>query len=381
MRQRFLREARAASAVEHPNVLEVRDIFEVDGGTPVMVMDLLEGETLGQRIARDGQLSLPNAADILAQVVSGVGTAHSAGVVHRDLKPDNVFIVRAKDGTESVRVLDFGIAKLVGPQGTNTENGMVTGTGVMLGTPCYMSPEQSSGEKDIDHRTDIWSIGAILYETLSGARPVEGDSIGQVVKRLIVEGITPISVLLPTLPADMVHLIDRMLCREREGRPQDLREVNEVLARYATRKVPDFGPASAPRPEAVAAFEEVPVPRVVADSGADPLARTEQVPSNPETAGAQTMSAAGTRRAPGKMWLVAPSASAVAAPSSEPAAPPRVEEHTGRPSATPAGARRPVAAAAVAAPAAPSAAPAAPAPPPAAQTPRVSGGLAQKPPF
>jgi serine/threonine-protein kinase len=190
LRKRFLREARAASAVIHPNVLEVHDVFELDDETPVMLMDLLEGETLGARIARLGKLSLSETADILIQVVS----AHAVGVVHRDLKPDNIFLVGSPKAAPSVRVLDFGIAKLVGLEGPTAETGIITGTGSMVGTPCYMSPEQSYGEKAVDYRTDVWSLGVIFYECLTGARPVEGDSIGQVVKRLVSDGITPISV-------------------------------------------------------------------------------------------------------------------------------------------------------------------------------------------
>jgi serine/threonine protein kinase len=305
LRRRFLREARAASAVSHPNVLEVHDVFELDDQTPVMLMDLLEGETLGQRIARAGALSLPDAADILAQVVSGVGTAHTAGVVHRDLKPDNVFLVRVGDGPPSVRVLDFGIAKLVGAEGAAAETGVITGTGTMLGTPCYMSPEQSFGEKDIDYRTDIWSLGAILYECLTGARPVEGDSIGQVVKRLLSDGITPISVILPSLPADVTALVESMLRRERDQRPRDLRDVSKVLARYAHVKPPEFGPA-AEEPAHVEEGDAEPR-QIVVDSGdTDPSASTHHAPrSGPETAGAHTLSSPHSARRPARAtWIV-----------------------------------------------------------------------------
>ena len=246
LRRRFLREARAASAVVHPNVLEVHDVFELDDDTPVMLMDLLEGETLGQRIARQGKLSVVEAADIMVQVVSAVGTAHSVGVVHRDLKPENVFLVRSS-GAPSVRVLDFGIAKLVGSEGAAVETAVITGTGSMLGTPCYMSPEQSFGEKDIDYRTDVWSLGCILYECLTGERALEGEGLGQIVRRLLSEGITPIATLVPDLPRELTELVERMLSRERDLRPRDLREVQEVLKGFAATSAPEFGaPVSEP---------------------------------------------------------------------------------------------------------------------------------------
>jgi serine/threonine-protein kinase len=246
LRRRFLREARAASAVLHPNVLEVHDVFELDDDTPVMLMDLLEGETLGQRLGRQGKMSVAEAADIMVQVVSAVGTAHAVGVVHRDLKPENVFLVRSS-GAPSVRVLDFGIAKLVGAEGATAETAVITGTGSMLGTPCYMSPEQSFGDKYIDYRTDIWSLGCILYECLTGVRTLEGEGLGQIVRRLLSEGIRPIATLVPDLPRELTELVGQMLTLERDQRPRDLRDVQEVLKGFATTSAPDFGaPVSEP---------------------------------------------------------------------------------------------------------------------------------------
>jgi serine/threonine protein kinase len=243
MRQRLLREARAATAVEHPNVVEVLDVFELEDGLPVMVMALLEGETLTALLARSAPLSLDAALEVLLPVVSAVGTAHARGVVHRDLKPENVFL--ARDSTKTVvKVLDFGIAKLMSEDGSG-EGVTLTGTGAALGTPCYMAPEQGFGEHEIDHRADIWSLGAMFYESLTGGRPVEGDSLGQVIKRFLIQGITPIDVLAPDLPHDVSRLVMRMLSRERETRPEDLREVHEVLSRHARGVVPSFGPPAA----------------------------------------------------------------------------------------------------------------------------------------
>jgi len=310
LRQRFFREARAATAVVHPNVLEVHDVFELEDETPVMLMDLLEGETLGRRIERQGVLSLTETADIMVQAISAVGTAHAAGVVHRDLKPENVYLV-AKGGASSVRVLDFGIAKLVGADPSG-DSGLVTGTGAILGTPCYMSPEQSYGERFIDHRADIWSLGAILYECLSGVRPVEGDSLGQVVKNLVVGGIVPISSRKQGLPDDVVKLVDRMLTREREARLPELSEALAILLRHTQVRPPEFGPAksheSQPSPDIpMPSTQGAPVTDHASVGTAATIASAPGVAaqSAPVTAVSHTMTSPGATRSPSRArWLV-----------------------------------------------------------------------------
>ena len=241
LRRRFMREARAASAVQHPNVVEVFDVFELDAETPVMVMELLSGETLGRRLARDGQLDLDEALALLLPAVSAVGTAHALGVVHRDMKPENLFLTRSSGSAEPetvVKVLDFGIAKLSSEMAGETG---VTETGTTLGTPCYMAPEQAMAERELDHRVDVWAFGVILYETLSGARPIEGDTVGQVVKHLMTTGITPLERVMPGLPPPLTALVARMLSRERARRPEDLREVFEVLRQLTNVRARSFG--------------------------------------------------------------------------------------------------------------------------------------------
>ncbi|HEU4533914.1 MAG TPA: serine/threonine-protein kinase, partial [Polyangiaceae bacterium] len=169
-RRRLLREAQAASAVEHPNVVRVLDAFEADGA-PALVMDLLTGESLAQRLAREGRLSLGEAAVVLRPVVAAVAAAHRAGVVHRDLKPANVFLAAGSGGGPDVRVLDFGVAKLLERPGGDAHSGSLTRTGEVVGTPFYMSPEQFYGEPDVDPRADVWALGVVLYECLAGRRP------------------------------------------------------------------------------------------------------------------------------------------------------------------------------------------------------------------
>jgi serine/threonine-protein kinase len=243
VRRRFLREARAATAVRHPNVVEVHDIFELDDGSPVMVMDLLVGRSLGARLRQEKLLPANEVASILLPVVSAVGTAHAVGIVHRDLKPDNIFLTQLPDGKPDVRVLDFGIAKLTATDGDAALTVGLTQTGDMLGTPHYMAPEQASGESDIDHRADVWALGVILYECLSGVRPVQGNNLGQILKRIITGCIVPLGDIAPQIPKDLETLVATMLAHDRAQRPADLRHVQEVLRRFSDLEVPTFGAA------------------------------------------------------------------------------------------------------------------------------------------
>ncbi|MBI2391777.1 MAG: protein kinase [Deltaproteobacteria bacterium] len=244
-RRRFLREARAATLVDHPNVVQIRDVVDFDD-TPVLVMDLLQGETLATRLSRLGSLDLGEAARIGLQIIAAVGAAHEAGLIHRDLKPENVFLSRVSGREELVRVLDFGIAKLVGSANSDP-TAAVTQSGTLIGTPAYMAPEQVFGEKELDHRVDVWAIGVVLHEMLVGLRPVEGENYGQIAKRMLSGPIVSIAVRKPDLPDDVIDLVDRMLARERDDRLADLHVAVDVLAKYANARRPSFGPPRAPR--------------------------------------------------------------------------------------------------------------------------------------
>jgi serine/threonine protein kinase len=240
--RRFLNEARAASAVEHPNIVTVHDVFALDHGMAVMVMELVRGETLRDAIARDAPMAAEAACDILVQLISAVGSAHAAGVIHRDIKPSNVLLVPDDDGPR-VKVLDFGIAKLAPERAA-----AITTTGQVLGTPAYMAPEQCRAEPDIDPRADIWALGVIVYELLSGRRPLSGDSLAEIVEALVTEGVPPLRALAPGVPFDLAVMARQMLERDRDRRPPDLRQVFTVVATHATRTAPSFdAPGSALR--------------------------------------------------------------------------------------------------------------------------------------
>ncbi|MBW2456721.1 MAG: serine/threonine protein kinase [Deltaproteobacteria bacterium] len=241
-RRRFIREARAACAVEHPNVVDVHDVFQTGDGTPVMVLDLLEGETLAALRRREEKLPLDQMLEIILPVVSAVGTAHARGIVHRDLKPENIFLVTRGDELVDVKVLDFGIAKLTAAEGAAAASGVITKSGALLGTPHYMAPEQAFGDRSIDHQADVWALGVTLFTCLTGTRPVNGDNLGQIVRRLATEEVVPVASLEPSLPKRLTDLIDRMLRRDRSERVADLREAFSVLAELTSASAPSFGP-------------------------------------------------------------------------------------------------------------------------------------------
>jgi serine/threonine-protein kinase len=261
-RERFLREARAACAIRHPNVAPVHDVLEAEG-RPLLVMDLLDGEPLSRWLVRSKALSLEETARVMVPVIDAVLAVHAQGIVHRDLKPDNVFITRTTNGALDVKVLDFGIAKF----NTAIDSGAtpaLTATGTMMGTPYYMAPEQIFGDKDIDARADVWALGIMIYECLAGVRPTEGDGVGQVLKVITTDGIVPLDKLAPGIPRELADLVSQMLSRSKDERPA-LYRVRDALAQHL--------PASNAPP---------PVPhKIVSDVDAHPTAPTgvEAVPA------------------------------------------------------------------------------------------------------
>ena len=169
---RFQREASAASKLESPNVVRIFDHGATEDGTPYIVMELLEGETLGERLTRVGRLGLDDVAAIVRQIATALDAAHRLGIVHRDIKPDNIFIVGADD-FPLVKLLDFGMAKQTDGTDPTSE---LTAMGVAVGTPEYMSPEQVLGGRDVDHRSDLWALGVVAYRALAGVPPFDGAS-------------------------------------------------------------------------------------------------------------------------------------------------------------------------------------------------------------
>jgi hypothetical protein len=243
-RQRFLREGRVASAVRHPNVVGILDMIEPEGEPLAIAMELLEGESLRVRLGHAQKLPPGELAEIMVPVVSAVGAAHALAIVHRDLKPENIFLARGPAGERIVKVLDFGIAKLTTLDGEAMRSTGIT-TGAVLGTPAYMAPEQVFAERNLDHRADIWALGIIFYECLSGVCPTRGDNVGQVLKHVLAKPFESLDALAPEVPEELSRLVARMLAREPSQRPADLHEMIEVLAPLASAPAEPFGPPAA----------------------------------------------------------------------------------------------------------------------------------------
>ena len=228
LRKRFLAEAQLSNSVDHPAVVPMTALFELSDHSLVIVMDLLEGETLAALLARREALEVSEALGVLTPVASALAAAHARGIVHRDLKPQNIFLARTADSSAAPKVLDFGIAKLLDRAPGAS---VLTKAGVALGTPCYMAPEQAAAEPTIDGRADVWALGVVTYECLAGARPLEVTSVGHLLKRLATEAITPLDALVPDAPRELTALVATMLTADRDQRPGDMAAIAATYAR------------------------------------------------------------------------------------------------------------------------------------------------------
>jgi len=207
---RFNREAANASRISHPSVCAIYDFGETPEGMIYLAMEFIEGEPLTEVLEREGALPVPRAAAIVAQTAEALQAAHDLGIVHRDLKPDNIMIVRARDGTDAVKVVDFGIAKLVG----NDASQEVTKTGLVIGTPEFMSPEQLSGDK-LDGRSDIYSLGLVFFKTLTGRLPFEAGTVQETMIQRLTEEPLKLAAARPDLrfPPGLQGTLDSALAR------------------------------------------------------------------------------------------------------------------------------------------------------------------------
>jgi serine/threonine-protein kinase len=218
--------------------VDVYDHGVMPDGRPYIVMEFLAGEPLDARIDRVGVLTLEKTAQIVVQVSRALSRAHAAGIVHRDLKPENVFLVwDEEDQADIVKVVDFGIAKFTTPENAGISSS--TKTGSLMGTPYYMSPEQARGLKNVDHRSDLWSLAVIAYEALTGQRPFSGEAVGDMLVHICTTETSPPSSLNPALPPAFDQWMRRALQKNPDHRFQDVRQMVEAL--LAITNVPGAG--------------------------------------------------------------------------------------------------------------------------------------------
>src|SRR5580658_2349093 len=229
-RSRFVTEARAAATIQSKHAIQIYDHGVTDDGRPYIVMEMLLGEPLDKRVERIGRLSLAETARILAQVCRALQRAHEAGIIHRDLKPENIFLVRSlDDDDETATVLDFGIAKIMAAPGTQGATSS-TKTGAVLGTPYYMSPEQARGLRNIDHRTDLWSLGVIAFKCVTGVLPFEGESVGDLLVNICTGPVPSPSALAPRLPKTFDSWFLRAMERDPSKRFSQASELSTALS-------------------------------------------------------------------------------------------------------------------------------------------------------
>ncbi|WP_433930691.1 protein kinase [Sorangium cellulosum] len=337
-RERFRREATAAAQLRSAHVVQVLD-HGIEGEQPFIVMELLEGEDLFERLARRRRLSLQETSKIVTQVARALTRAHGAGIVHRDLKPENFFLC-ANEDDEVVKILDFGIAKV----GHGKRAAQRTTVGTLMGTPHYMSPEQVKGLREVDYRADLWALGVIVYQCVTGELPFDSEGVGDLLIKISVGEIPVPSRVNPELPPTFDAWFARACDRDPEGRFSSARDLAESLARIADlsteapsslssprppplppRSAPTRPPAAPPRPATGSTIPKAPPLPRMADPGGDLGAGSSDRRPSERSAAAAPLS-------------TLPSAKIPARPSERPPAPPRL---TDRPPAPPALGERP----------------------------------------
>jgi tRNA A-37 threonylcarbamoyl transferase component Bud32 len=229
---RFFNEAKTAAGLNHPALVDVFDFGVHPSGSAYLVMDFLDGESLGNRLARVAPVPPEVAVDLARQIARGMEAAHSRGIVHRDLKPDNIFLVPDAENPsrDQVKILDFGIAKLLGtPSGSKG----ATSTGMVLGTPLFMAPEQCRGTGTVDHRADIYSLGCILYSMLCGRPPFAYEGVGEILGAHLHEAVTPPRTVNPTVPEALDAVVTKALAKNPDERYQTMAALSADLAKVA----------------------------------------------------------------------------------------------------------------------------------------------------
>ena len=225
---RFIREARAAAKIKSEHVARVSDVGNLDSGAPYMMMEFLEGADLSQTLEKLGVLPVEDAIDYIIQGCEAIAEAHTHGIVHRDLKPANLFLSKRPDGTPIVKVLDFGISKVIGGAVDN-----LTKTTAAMGSALYMSPEQMQQTRAVDHRTDIYALGIALYELLAGKQPYYADTLPQLCAEILTGTPTPIRTARPEVPEELAQVLEKAYARDKGQRYQSIADLVIALAPFA----------------------------------------------------------------------------------------------------------------------------------------------------
>jgi serine/threonine protein kinase len=229
---RFLREGRASIKIRSEHVVKVLDVATLPGGTPYMVMEYLHGRNFEELLEEQGRLPYELAVDHVLQATEALAEAHALGMVHRDLKPANLFLAHRADGSPSVKVLDFGITKVLDPK--NVALFDATSTSVVMGSPRYMSPEQMRSTRAIDARADIWALGVILQELITGVAPFDGTTMPDLLAAILQDPPPPLRQLRPDAPEGLEKVISRCLEKDPSARFSDVAELTEALAPFGT---------------------------------------------------------------------------------------------------------------------------------------------------
>ncbi len=232
--ERFQREARAVAAIQSEHVARVLDAGHVADGTPFMALELLEGDDLEQVLRKKAPLRVRDVVSWGMQALEGLAEAHALGIVHRDLKPANLFLARRRDGTSIVKILDFGISKHDRPTSLLQSVSSLTATSTIVGSPMYMAPEQLRDAKGVDARADIWAIGVVLYELLSGHTPFAAENMAQLMFAVLGQTPAPLRGERPEVPSGLEAVVMRCLSRDTDARFQDVAALADALAPFGS---------------------------------------------------------------------------------------------------------------------------------------------------
>lgn len=337
---RFHHEARVVAAIGHSNICEILDFGRLADGRPFLVMERLEGETFGTLLERRIRLPVGEAVSVVIEALHALDAAHARGIIHRDMKPDNVFLTSKPGGAAVVKVLDFGISKTFGDE----KDVELTRTGMVMGTPYYMAPEQARGERSLDPRVDVWACGIILYEAIGGRRPFLAKNYNALLVEILTAGHRPLSELTPQVPPGLEAVIDRALSKRREDRQPTVAALASALSPYAAELPSRTAGPVRPRLDRFVEVGGTPIPVTWEDTGGETPAsggakmmevgalRVAVAGSASETpTRAARPGSAGQAPAPAPAPAAAPVRASEAAPVARAAAMPMAARATGKP--------------------------------------------------